>query len=84
MVSKVCKTFEGAIELDAATGVYQPASAKGAVKPEEKQPLDEIIEKINDQYKGQFTDADKVLVDALRTRLLVEKKLQAMAKSPNP
>ena len=81
---KLQKTFEGAIELDEATGVYQPASAKGAVKPEEKQPLDEIIEKINEQYKGQFTDADKVLVDALRARLLSDKKLQAMAQSTNP
>lgn len=32
---KLQKTFEGAIELEEATGVYPPASAKGAVKPEE-------------------------------------------------
>ena len=81
---KLQKTFEGAIELEEATGVYQPASAKGAVKPEEKQPLDEIIEKINEQYRGQFTDADRVLVDALRARLLADKKLQAMAQSSGP
>ena len=40
---KLQKTFEGAIELEEATGVYQPASAKGAVKPRKKQLLDEII-----------------------------------------
>ncbi len=33
-------------------GVYTPASPKSAVKPKEKQPLDEIIERINEQYKG--------------------------------
>ena len=81
---KLQKTFEGAIELEEATGVYQPAHAKGAVKPEEKQPLDEIIEKINEQYKGQFTDADKVLVDALSARLLADKKLQAISAELQP
>jgi len=36
------------------------------------------------RQKGQFTDADKVLVDALRARLLADKKLQAMAQSSGP
>ena len=36
------------------------------------------------RQKGQFTDADKVLVDALRSRLLADKKLQAIAQSSNP
>ena len=81
---KLQKTFEGAIMLKEETGVYTPASAKGAVKPEEKQPLDEIIEKINEQYKGQFTDADKVLLTALRAKLMSDTKLQTMAKTSDP
>ena len=48
---KLQKTFEGAIMLKEETGVYTPASAKGAVKPEEKQPLDEIIEKMQASRK---------------------------------
>ncbi|MBR4538336.1 MAG: type I restriction endonuclease subunit R [Clostridia bacterium] len=81
---KLQKTFEGAIALNEETGVYSPASAKGAVKPEEKQPLDEIIEKINEQYKGAFTDGDKVLVDALKKRLMGNSKLQSMARTSDP
>ena len=81
---KLQKTFEGEITLKEETGVYTPASAKGAVKPEEKQPLDEIIEKINEQYKGQFTDADKVLLMALRAKLMSDTKLQTMAKTSDP
>ena len=81
---KLQKTFEGSITLDEETGVITPASAKGAVKPEEKQPLDEIIEKINEQYKGAFTDGDKVLLTALRTKLLNDTKLQTMAKTSDP
>ena len=81
---KLEKTFSGDIVLSQKAGVYQPASAKGAIKPEEKQPLDEIIEKINEQYKGDFTDADKVLLTALRAKLMDNKKLQTMAKTSDP
>ncbi|MBQ7567914.1 type I restriction endonuclease subunit R [bacterium] len=78
---KLQKTADGAIMLKEEPGVYQPASAKGAVKPEEKLPLDEIIEKINEQYKGEFTDADRVLLESLKTRLMSNTKLQTQARS---
>ena len=81
---KLQKTFEGAIKLNEETGVFVPAGAKGATSPEEKQPLDEIIEKINEQYKGKFTDADKVLLTALRAKLMSDTKLQTMAKTSDP
>lgn len=81
---KLQKTFEGAITLNEEAGIYTPASAKGAAKPEEKQPLDEIIEKINEQYKGAFTDADKVLLTALRAKLMSDTKLQTMARTSDP
>ena len=70
--------------LNEETGVISPASAKGAAKPEEKQPLDEIIEKINEQYKGAFTDADRVLLTALRAKLMGNAKLQSMAQTSDP
>ena len=81
---KLQKTFDGAISLKEETGVYVPANAKSVMKPEEKQPLDEIIEKINEQYKGPFTEADKVLLTALRARLMGDKKLQTMARTSDP
>ena len=81
---KLQKTFEGAITLKEEAGVYEPASAKGAVKPEEKQPLDEIIEKINEQYNGAFADRDRVMVDALRGRLMGDSKLENMARTSDP
>ncbi len=81
---KLQKTFEGSISLKEEAGIYTPAGATSVSKPEEKQPLDEIIEKINEQYKGAFTDADKVLISTLRTKLLNDIKLQAMAKTSDP
>ena len=78
---KLQKTFEGSISLKDEKGTYTPASATGDAIPEEKKPLDEIIEKINEQYKGSFTDADKVLLSALREKLMKDQKLQNMARS---
>lgn len=81
---KLQKTFEGAIMLKEEIGSYTPAHAKGEVNPEEKQPLDEIIRKINEQYKGKFTEADKVLLTTLRAKLMNNSKLQTMAKTSDP
>ena len=81
---KLQKTFEGSIMLKEEPGVYTPASATGAMVPEGKEPLDEIIEKINEQYKGAFTDADKVLLTALKERLMGDTKLQSMARTSDP
>ena len=45
---------------------------------EENQKLkDEIIEKINEKYKGSFSDADRVLITALQDKLM---KLKAGGK----
>ncbi|HCK88777.1 MAG TPA: restriction endonuclease subunit R, partial [Erysipelotrichaceae bacterium] len=81
---KLQKTFEGSIQLENQSIVFVPASAKGAVSPEEKNPLDEIIEKINEQYKGPFNDSDRVLVSALQSKLMKDSKLKSMAQTSDP
>ena len=81
---KLQKTFGGSIELKEETGTFTPATAKGATKPEEKEPLDEIIEKINEQYKGVFTDADRVMVDVLKNVLMNDEHLKKNAKTSDP
>lgn len=81
---KLQKTFEGSIELNEEKGAFTPANAKSIATPEKKQPLDEIIEKINEQYKGAFTEADKVLLSALRTRLMADDRLRDLARTSDP
>ncbi|MBO4311827.1 MAG: type I restriction endonuclease subunit R, partial [Desulfovibrionaceae bacterium] len=81
---KLKKTFEGSIQLEEKPGTYTPGGPGGDPKPEEKQPLDEILEKINEQYKGEFTEADKVLLTALRAKLMSDAKLQTMARTSDP
>lgn len=81
---KLQKTFDGQIELQEIKGVYEPAKQKGAAGHDPKEPLDEIIEKINEKYKGAFTEGDRVLLNALHTRLMANKKLASMAKTSDP
>lgn len=81
---KLQKTFDGAIGLEQAKGVYVPHTQKGAMGTDPKEPLDEIIAKINERFKGEFTDADRVLLTALRNRLMGDKKLASMARSADP
>ena len=81
---KLQKTFEGSIELQETKGVYEPAKHKGAMGGDSKEPLDEIIEKINEKFKGAFTEGDKVLLNALHTKLMADKKLTKMARSSDP
>ena len=77
------KTFEGSIAMEKNTaGVYDPAKVKRPVKMEETlSPLEQVIQKINEQYMGEFTDGDKVMITALHEKLKNNKKLVKAAKS---
>lgn len=81
---KLSETFRGSIQLDEVDGVYEPSKEKGAKGLDEKKPLDEIIEKINERYKGDFKESDKVLINALLPKLIGDNKLKNMAKTSDP
>lgn len=81
---KLQKSFEGTITLQEEKGVYEAAKQKGAAGHDPKEPLDEIIEKINEKYKGAFTEGDRVLLNALHAKLMTNKKLASMAKTSDP
>jgi len=81
---KLEKTFDGDISLGDESGIYTAAEPKGAGKPEQKDPLDEIIERINEKYKGEFTEADRVMIGALAEKLRGDSKLTNMALSSDP
>ncbi len=81
---KLEKTFEGDIGLGEESGVYTPAKPKGSAQPEPTDPLDEIIKRINEKYKGNFTAADRVMINALAEKLRGNTKLANMAASSDP
>lgn len=81
---KLQKTFEGAIQLENKDGVYIPSTNKSPQGKQQKSTLDEILEKINEKYKGNFTEADKVILGALHDRLAKDEKLANSAKTTDP
>ncbi len=76
------KTFEGSIELDKTAASWEPTNPKKAGGQKEKlSPLDEIIAKINEEFFGEFTEADRVIVDRLYTKMRNDKNVQRAAKT---
>ena len=78
---KLEQTFKGDIALTDTAGVYEPAGGKGKSTPEPKEPLEEVINKINELFAGNFTDADRVLIYALHDKLKDDKKLKKIART---
>lgn len=78
----LAKTFEGAIELDDEAGSFGPTNPKKAGPKKEKlSPLDEIIQRINEEFMGEFTDADKVIVEDLYNRMKKDSDVQKAAQT---
>lgn len=76
------KTYEGAIELEATPGSWKPTQPKRAGGQKDRMsPLDEIIARINEEFFGDFTDADRVMVDTLYTKMRKDAKVKKAAKS---
>ena len=75
------KTYEGSIELQEHPTELKTGTRKGAGGGKErKSPLEEIIEKVNEYYKGEFTEGDKVMMENLRRRLNSDPKLKKSAQ----
>ncbi|MHB8963233.1 MAG: type I restriction endonuclease subunit R [Saccharofermentanales bacterium] len=79
---KLEKTFEGSIELEKASGSWAPTNPKKAGSNSEQiSPLEEIIQKINEEFFGDFTDADKVIVDDLYKRMRKDATVRKAAQT---
>ena len=75
------KTYEGSIELEEHASELKPGSKKSAGGGQErKSPLEEIIEKVNEYYKGEFTEGDRVMMDTLRRKMSQDQKLKKSAR----
>lgn len=76
------KTYEGAIELGTTPGSWKPTQPKRAGGQKDRlSPLDEIVARINEEFFGDFTDADRVMVDTLYTKMRKDTKVKKAAKS---
>ena len=65
---KLKKIYEGPIQLQKdVAGAYNSTKVKSSKGLDEKKPLDEVIAKINEKYKGAITDADRKLTNIAKT-----------------
>lgn len=81
------QTFEGSVSLrktEEGTGTVKPEGPKTVqmVLPEQKL-LEEVINKVNDLYTGQFTEGDNLLVKNLMDSMLKDDTIRKMAISNN-
>lgn len=67
--NKLTETFSGAIELKKGEALKPETGGTAKKKEEKKDLLANIIEKINLMYAGQFTEADRVIVETIYDKL---------------
>ena len=78
------KTFEGAITLDKIDGQYVSVQEAASTGEQTEKYIDEILDKINEKYKGQFSEGDRVMLGALHDKLIEDDKLASSARTSDP
>lgn len=67
---KLKQEFEGSISLEPGGGVLDPGGAAKTVTPDKKSdPLQVLVDKFNEQWAGNFTEGDRVVIDTLWKRI---------------
>lgn len=67
---KLKQEFEGSISLEPGGGVLDPGGAAKIVTPDKKRdPLQVLVDKFNEQWAGNFTEGDRVVIDTLWKRI---------------
>lgn len=67
---KLKQEFEGSISLEPSGGVLDPGGAAKTVTPDKKRdPLQVLVDKFNEQWAGNFTEGDRVVIDTLWKRI---------------
>lgn len=80
------ETFHGAIKLEEGNGAFEPAKIATPMAKEKKlDTLDKIVDKVNQQYDGDFNSADKVALKSVYQMLMddsvVKTRLKEFAKT---
>lgn len=67
---KLKQEFEGSISLEPGGGVLDPGGAAKTVTPDKKRDqLQVLVDKFNEQWAGNFTEGDRVVIDTLWKRI---------------
>jgi type I restriction enzyme R subunit len=80
--------FNGSIKLESKdTGFKPPTVEPNTKKTKAKDTLQSIIDKVNERYDGNFSGADKLVVESIFKMFMEDpeiKKLKKFAKDNNP
>ena len=83
--AKLEETFRGAITLEGSGEFNPPKNTAPKIKSKKVNTLQRIIDKVNEQYEGDFGSADKVALDSVFEMLMndpvVKQKLKEFAKT---
>lgn len=66
---KLERTYEGSIELEAKRGEYEQSKPKGEAGVDRRiDPLQELIDRVNEEFAGNLTEDDKVIIATIYRR----------------
>lgn len=75
------ETFSGAILLDEKPAVFTPPGSIAPRTPiKKKDTLQSIIDKVNERFSGDFTDADRVIIEGIYQMFMKDNEVKKFRK----
>lgn len=79
--ASLTETFKGAILLDEKPPAFTPETGTGArVQNKKKDTLQSIIDKVNERFSGDFTDADRVIIEGIYQMFMKDAEVKKFKK----
>ena len=79
--ASLTETFKGAIVLDEKPPVFMPnGSIAPKVPSKKKDTLQSIIDKVNERFGGEFTDADRVIIEGIYQMFMKDSEVKKFKK----
>ena len=79
--ASLTETFAGAIVLDEKPPVFVPGgSATPKKNSKKKDTLQSIIDKVNERFSGNFTDADRVIIEGIYQMFMKDTEVKKFKK----
>ena len=79
--ASLTETFSGAILLDEKPPVFTPGGSMAPKTPtKKKDTLQSIIDKVNERFSGDFTDADRVIIEGIYQMFMKDSEVKKFKK----
>lgn len=79
--ASLTETFRGAITLDEKPPAFVPSgSISPKVPSKKKDTLQSIIDKVNERFSGNFTDADRVIIEGIYQMFMKDSEVKKFKK----